>query len=438
MQARHCLHIPVAIALLGAGPGSNGAALLPVVAKDPSVPQVVSTKIEELLQEAMSGEVSLSGAQVQALAKESVQGEPEVVLGARKKLADARQAYMNVELDKAAVSASLAETSLRSQMEELRNEDFPLLLEAISQKALALQTNGKNREADQALDSLVELRPTYKLDEANYPPAMQEALSRAAQRLDSKPRGTVKVTSMPGFASVFLNGVRMGETPTTLKSLPTGDQLIRVEAEGHLPQAKRVQVKPEVQTVTFILKPDSAARELNALLDDLKTDKERAQIVTRSRAVAQALGMEALVLVEVTKAGGEYLVSAAHVPQAGEAPTVAWGTVDSDLAGGPALAQEIAATLRAKGLPTRVGTSRVEPTEPLDFEKYLLGIPAPMTLEMKQDAEAKKPKSILTRWWFWTAVGVVAVGAGAGAYAATRPAKVVQQPNRIDLVVDTK
>lgn len=29
--------------------------------------------------------------------------------------------------------------------------------------------------------------------------------------------------------------------------------------------------------------------------------------------------------------------------------------------------------------------------------------------------------SILTRWWFWTAVGVVAVGGGVGIYVATRP-----------------
>ena len=29
--------------------------------------------------------------------------------------------------------------------------------------------------------------------------------------------------------------------------------------------------------------------------------------------------------------------------------------------------------------------------------------------------------SVLTRWWFWTAVGVVAVGSGVGLYVATRP-----------------
>jgi tetratricopeptide (TPR) repeat protein len=35
---------------------------------------------------------------------------------------------------------------------------------------------------------------------------------------------------------------------------------------------------------------------------------------------------------------------------------------------------------------------------------------------------AAQPGPIYTRWWFWTAVGVVALGAGGAAYLATRPA----------------
>jgi tetratricopeptide (TPR) repeat protein len=46
----------------------------------------------------------------------------------------------------------------------------------------------------------------------------------------------------------------------------------------------------------------------------------------------------------------------------------------------------------------------------------------PMTLALgdrrELDIELHEPPGLLTRWWFWTAVGVAVVGAGVGVYAA--------------------
>lgn len=48
-------------------------------------------------------------------------------------------------------------------------------------------------------------------------------------------------------------------------------------------------------------------------------------------------------------------------------------------------------------------------------------VPAPAATPLTPPPPAQASGSIVTRWWFWTAVGVVAAGATVGIVAATRP-----------------
>jgi hypothetical protein len=61
-------------------------------------------------------------------------------------------------------------------------------------------------------------------------------------------RGSLAVSSSPGGAQVFINGVSVGATPLLLEDLPVGSRAVRVELEGHERWSSDVRVVANERT----------------------------------------------------------------------------------------------------------------------------------------------------------------------------------------------
>ena len=61
-------------------------------------------------------------------------------------------------------------------------------------------------------------------------------------------KGTLAVQSRPSGARVFVGGTAVGTTPVTLRDLPVGSRVVRLEAEGFHTWSSSVRVIANEQT----------------------------------------------------------------------------------------------------------------------------------------------------------------------------------------------
>ena len=62
-------------------------------------------------------------------------------------------------------------------------------------------------------------------------------------------RGTLIITSIPRGAAVFLNDEYAGETPLTMRGLPSGSRAVRVALDGYAVWSRGVQVIADEATI---------------------------------------------------------------------------------------------------------------------------------------------------------------------------------------------
>jgi hypothetical protein len=138
---------------------------------------------------------------------------------------------------------------------------------------------------------------------------------RAYQSVRSRTVGRIVVRSEPGEARVYLGDRVVGQTPYET-DLPTGEQTIRVDKEGHSGQVRRVQIAPgETTTVTFALGSETVTNEPPQVPEPAKPPEEFERIklfVTENdlpREFDAFLRLEERRLVVLAKKGGFQLKS---------------------------------------------------------------------------------------------------------------------------------
>ena len=67
----------------------------------------------------------------------------------------------------------------------------------------------------------------------------------------SAPKGRLIVSSVPAGALVFVDGRRLGETPTTLRDLPLGSHTVQVAHPGYVPRSEPVTLTADTPVRTL-------------------------------------------------------------------------------------------------------------------------------------------------------------------------------------------
>ncbi|MEZ4266402.1 MAG: PEGA domain-containing protein [Myxococcota bacterium] len=220
--------------------------------------------------------------------------------------------------------------------------DFDKLVDAALGVSLAYFMAGFDDNGEDALSAVLVIRPDLILDKRKVPAAATGALERLRKVADTNTLGTTTVESTPPGADVFLNGVRVGQTPWSQKGLVRGKHYLRVVAEGYEPWGKSWFANNNSVSYSAKLKSDGTGTAGGAVA--LPQTPEGLAVAAASGTldapflkladgIAGEYGLDAIVLTYVRKADKGYEIAPfLFDPETDQVAELEWIKVDSELA----------------------------------------------------------------------------------------------------------
>ena len=292
-------------------------------------------------------------------------------------------------------------------------------------QALILKAMGKKKAIAQTLDAALAINPLLTVDALEFPPSYRAIFDRLKDTHLAPPVGSLDISSNPPAATVYLNGVPMGDTPLHLSELPFGDYALTVVASRYHPLQETVTLSdsnplPVSATLQWITppSPETLAQRLSLLSIHGQTEPSPAPsdaatarilaLIKAAFAKADALEVDKIVVLSAVPASAsdpnkrlevrilDRTLHASHRPLAAPFDTVfgtrqvAWHHLEPELSG---IIRE--SLLR-------------NPNKTLD----------PRTGDLLVLSKSRKP--LYRRPEFWIGVGAAVIGGTVGGILATR------------------
>jgi hypothetical protein len=108
--------------------------------------------------------------------------------------------------------------------------------------ALNYRSMGKVKESDTAFRNVLRLKPQYKLDPAQYAPSIRQAFEKVRGELAKSKKVKLAVKSTLPASEVYLDGLKVGQTPVTLEVI-AGTYDITVVKGSAVSFARQLQVQ---------------------------------------------------------------------------------------------------------------------------------------------------------------------------------------------------
>lgn len=274
---------------------------------------------------------------------------------------------------------------------------------------IALQTAGKpgQKTAAENIAKALVLLPTLELDPKYFGPDVKKLVDKGLVELNKAPKAALKISSMPLGAEVTFRGAVLGFTPLSESpSVPVGRHLVVAKRPGFKPSGAFVTVAKEGGEASIELAEVEGYGAARKTMNGLVPANLGKGVPRESREIAETMKSRFLIVTEVGSGGDGQLE--------------VWDV-------------ETKARLKDVALPTDGNFGPV-----VDKVKAFLANPSPVTMakntnaDVTATAEPASGDSVFTKWWFWTAVGVVVVGGAATgigiAASQSQPAPPAQQP----------
>jgi hypothetical protein len=267
------------------------------------------------------------------------------------------------------------------------------MLEAAAQCML-----NRRRQCHEGFARVVTFRERAEYDESRYPPQYAQTFAQVRERVLAGPRVSVEIVTEPDGAEVFVDGRSFGPSPAVASDLLVGDHFVTIKRVGYEKLIARVTaVEGQRVTARFPLQ-----RAQNALL--LERDLERLPSeLGRERAGPIITGV------------GSYLLANQIVFGLLRPSGSTRGALDLALFVYDLRTKFRLGESRATVPPTIEGATAVQEMVTELYRRVDLSgrVEAPEDPEgpggSRGGAGASAP--LYTRWWFWTAIGVVAASA---------------------------
>ncbi|MCC7537752.1 MAG: PEGA domain-containing protein [Deltaproteobacteria bacterium] len=320
-------------------------------------------------------------------------------------LESGRQSYENVELADAVTALSASVEAFEGAGGAL--EDPSALGDALLFLGAAQALGDQQSESRRTFGRLHVLQPGRRPDPNVFPPDIVTRFDRAAPRDLRSPSASIEVRSEPDGAEVFVDGVARGTTPMTVHGLVAGSHIVRVVLPGHSPHLEIANVRGGATTsVTAMLGPTRAADAISAAVGRLS---EGGSLETALRSLGRTLSADLLVVLAVSGQPGDLAIEgSAYETSSGRRLAHQSATASGTPADIDGAIEELTEGLTTEGLGALGSARPLERVGPRRQPR-----PRPERREPERDGPA-----IYERWWFWTAVGVVAVGTTIGIVAA--------------------
>ena len=316
-----------------------------------------------------------------------------------KLFAEGKQAYDNLDTDGAAKALTNAAVWFIKHPEAATPEKLSDIFIFLGASELA---NGAKKEAQKELARAIEMNPAAQPDPKFFDKDVQALFAAAKKELQSRPKGTIQVSSEPSGAEVTIGGESRGITPIDKIELAAGRYVVTFTRPGFARTAAFPEVKEgkdlEVKQKLVTSNAYQALRDKAAGLINKSTLTATTRLPLAAEDVGKALKSRYLVMVAVaTGAGGTTCTAYTWDLNTGNRLNDVSFAVDADGESALKAAEKIREWINT----ANTAVAALPPPPP----------------------EAVQPSAggpVYKQWWFWTAVGAVVVAGGvtAGVVAA--------------------
>jgi len=278
--------------------------------------------------------------------------------------------------------------------------DRSVYSEAVILQGLSLARSGSRKNAVRVLSRAFVVSP--KLDVSEYPKDI-ELLTEARSEAASRDVGSVTVVTIPESSRVFIDGRYRGVSPTYRPGLRRGVHFVRVERQGFARAGVRIDSEAGQDVkVEVVLKPAAKQKTLATLLHGIRDEIGREDLP----ATGATLRLKSLLLVD-------YVV-----------------LMD---ASGPSKNRQITLTLYNLNTGRRIDVVKGKVNweqRGRDSKNVIMSLAqtllasvsrAPVAFDVQDNRPGLDDGGIVTKWWFWTVIGVAAAGIAVGLAVGLQP-----------------
>jgi hypothetical protein len=189
--------------------------------------------------------------------------------------------------------------ALRSMQGNVAKVPKAMLADVTLHLAAAHLGLGKRRLAERTLRELLTWRQGHPLTPRCDPPhGWDESTQRARSRLEAAPVGSIQVSTVPPHAEAFVDGRRLGPTPTLVSNLKVGTHYLTLKLEGHKRTVMPIRARRRRTSISVRLHPEEPAHGLVRALHELRPGLGRPRLRFPS-ILRQQLGLSAALVVVV-------------------------------------------------------------------------------------------------------------------------------------------
>lgn len=373
--------------------------ILPLLEKN--FPESTAVALQRELSEGLRHNSRLDMKDLDVRLAEFAQEVPfEQVELARTTYQNGQESLRNLNLDQAAAQLADAVDQLVAVLPYIKKQE---LADAMLALAAVQQQKGNLKGMQATLRRLLIWRTNYELDTSVFPQQIAEPLQEARTEVGQLPQGGIKVLCEPSGSQVFVDGDFAGVAPTNLNNLSVGEHYVTFKKLGYkrglriatVTAGPPIQVLGKLPRAEKYLLVEQAIERVGPKIGQNTLDR----VVDNLR---ETLFLDHAVFLRLQKAG----------TQSSTSEDVMLSAYLYDLRSRTLLKQKTQKVHIEGGVPPDGAMQQLA-------EKLYEGIDYDNDLRAPEDAPipvAAPQKPLYKKWWFWTALGVIAAG-GASALA---------------------
>lgn len=166
----------------------------------------------------------------------------------------AMSAYETLELDPAADYLNKAVNKYEHFVPDLI--DVKPIADALVLFGAVLILRGDEEQGIERIEQAITIFPKVEPDPKVFNPSMRKVFQNTVEQVNKKAQGNISITSSPGYAKLYVDGVFRGITPVTAEQLAPGRHYVRLVKDGYRSFGTIVTVKGnKVTKLNGALKP---------------------------------------------------------------------------------------------------------------------------------------------------------------------------------------
>ena len=311
---------------------------------------------------------------------------------------------------------------------------------------VAFAALSRPEEARRAMHRSLAVYPNQDASSYAYVLESRNLFSQVLREVQDLPNGALVITTVPPMAEVYVDFEFKGFSPVRVAGLTAGDHLVRVFLDGYHPQDAFVRVQGGADDeATLALSPAPNQNEIRTRLAEAgKALDRRRPVEEAASGLVQAMDATDVLYLRVAGAATGFAVSGFHRGPAGVR------AIETTIARDATLVQSAQGLLTESvgvGMPPEAALPPLDAPQvalpapatgvvaapPAEGEEYIIDPNSPIFKDTKRKPETG---GIVTKWWFWTAIGVVVGGAVAlGVTLGRRSSSSATPEGRIEVLL---